>query len=195
MRDRWDSLGKSLHWCVALSILITVPAGYVMSSTYGPSFKDAGILQLHLLASQIHHTLGILTLAAAIVWITRRLLRGRPMNSASPMPQLFVSRVVHFGLLALLILIPWSGWTALSSLADSPQFGKTHLWFFTADGLLPRIWMALPFDDPAGYAQFARWHIWGLWAGLGLVSLHLLAALWHHFIRRDSVLRRMWPLG
>jgi cytochrome b561 len=29
----------------------------------------------------------------------------------------------------------------------------------------------------------------------GLVGIHLLAALWHHFIRRDGVLRRMLPGG
>jgi len=27
----------------------------------------------------------------------------------------------------------------------------------------------------------------------GLVGIHVLAALWHHFIRHDNVLRRMWP--
>lgn len=27
----------------------------------------------------------------------------------------------------------------------------------------------------------------------GLIGLHLLAALWHHFIRRAGVLLRMWP--
>jgi cytochrome b561 len=26
-----------------------------------------------------------------------------------------------------------------------------------------------------------------------LAGVHALAALWHHFIRRDGVLRRMWP--
>lgn len=195
MRDQWDSLTKTLHWCIALAILITAPVGYVMSSTYGPSFKDARALKLHLLASQIHHTLGILILAVALLWIVRRLVRGRLVGPIAPAHLHVISRVVHVGLLSLLVLLPWTGWTAISALADSAQFGKTHLWFFGSDGWLPRIWEPLPANDPTGYARFAQWHIWGLWAGLGLVSLHLLAALWHHFVRRDSVLRRMWPLG
>jgi cytochrome b561 len=28
-----------------------------------------------------------------------------------------------------------------------------------------------------------------------MVVLHVIAALWHHFIQRDSVLRRMWLRG
>lgn len=27
----------------------------------------------------------------------------------------------------------------------------------------------------------------------GLIGLHVLAALWHHFVRHDRVLQRMWP--
>jgi cytochrome b561 len=95
----------------------------------------------------------------------------------------------------LLVAIPWSGWTAISALADSPAFGNTHLWFFGFDRLLPRIWAPLPFNDPAGYRLFGQLHVWGLWAGLALVSLHVASAIWHHLLVRDGVLRRMWPLG
>lgn len=61
--------------------------------------------------------------------------------------------------------------------------------------MLPRIWEPLPFNDPMGYRLFGRMHVWALWVGLGLVALHVASALWHHAIRRDGVLRRMWPLG
>lgn len=193
--ERWDSASKALHWCIAITIACMAPAGYVMSSTYGASFKDARALKLHLLASQIHHTLGILVLAAALIWISRRLMRGRPVALPAPAYERAIAAIVHIALLSLLVLLPLSGWAAISALADSPQFGKTHLWFFGTDHLLPRIWQPLPFDNPGGYARFARWHIWGLWTGLALVSLHLLAALWHHWGRRDAVLRRMWPLA
>ena len=193
--ERWDVVTKIFHWCIAMAVIITVPAGYVMSTTYGASFKDARALTLHLLASQIHHTLGFLVLAAALIWIMRRLIRGRPVAPIDPAYAQAAAGIVHFALLLLLVLLPLSGCAAISALADSVQFGKTHLWFFAADHFLPRIWEPLPFDDPTGYARFARWHIWGLWSGLALVGLHLSAALWHHWVRRDSVLRRMWPLA
>jgi cytochrome b561 len=194
--SRWNSLVKALHWSIALLILIEVPAGFVMSRTYGASFKDANVLQLHVLASQFHHTIGFLVLAGALAWVARRLRRGRPSwDPALPRGQRVLAGSVHALLLALLVAIPWSGWTALSALADSPAFGSTHIWFFGFDRLLPRIWLPLPFDDPSGYAFFGRLHRWGLWAGLGLVGLHVASAFWHHVVVRDGVLRRMWPLG
>jgi len=41
-----------------------------------------------------------------------------------------------------------------------------------------------PTEDIHGYLAYTL---------LGLASLHALAALWHHFLRRDGVLQRMWP--
>lgn len=193
---RWDSLLKAAHWSIALLILVEVPAGFVMSMTYGPSFKDATVLKLHIFASQFHHTVGFLVLAGVLFWIARRLRRGRaPWDGAVTRGQRILASGVHGLLLALLVLIPWSGWTALSALADSAAYGTTHIWFFGFDRVLPRIWEPLPFNDPSGYARFGRLHVWGLWAGLALLSLHVAAALWHHAIVRDGVLRRMWPLG
>lgn len=193
---RWSHVTKALHWSLVLLILLEVPAGYVMSRTYGGSFKDRTIFDLHVLASQVHHTLGFIVLGGAAWWILHRLRRRRPpFDPAVPAYQRQLAVVVHALLLVLLVVVPWSGWTALSALADSPQYGPTHMWFFGWDRLLPRIWTPLPFSDPAGYARFGALHRWALWAGLGLVTVHVASALWHHAIRRDAVLRKFWPLG
>lgn len=193
--QRWDAFIKALHWSIALLVLLEVPAGFVMSRTYGPGFKDRNVLELHILASQVHHTIGFLVLVLALAWILRRIRRGRPSWDPAVSPgQRRLAGAVHALLLCLLVAIPWSGWAALSALADSPVYGNTHIWLFGFDRVLPRIWAPLPFDDPAGYARFGRLHVWGLWAGLALVSLHAAAALWHHARARDGVLRRMWPL-
>jgi len=41
-----------------------------------------------------------------------------------------------------------------------------------------------PTEDLHGYLAYALF---------ALAGIHALAALWHHFIRRDAVLKRMWP--
>ena len=43
-----------------------------------------------------------------------------------------------------------------------------------------------PTEDIHGYLAYALF---------GLAGVHVLAALWHHFIRRDGLLLRMWPAG
>ena len=53
---------------------------------------------------------------------------------------------------------------------------------------------------PALAAPRARWalaagdiHALMMWILLGLVVLHAAAALYHHLVRKDAVLRRMLP--
>jgi cytochrome b561 len=192
---RWPVAIKALHWSVVLAVIVVAPAGYLMSRTFGPSFKDAKVLELHLLMSQIHHTLGFLLLGAGLIWLVTRLRIARPPHESASVVERAAARAVHLALGMLLLLIPWSGWTALSALEDSAAYGKTHMWFFGFDRILPRIWTPLPATDPAGYGRFAGLHRWLLITAAVLLAVHLLSALWHHFARRDAVLRRMWPLG
>ena len=193
--DHWSSAQKAIHWLTICAITVTVPAGFLMSYTFGPSFHNADILKLHILASQIHHTVGFLLLATGFIWLLRKVSMPRPpLPQSLPRWQKPAAMAAQGLLLLLLILIPWSGWTALSALADSAAYGPTHMWFFSTDRLLPRIWTPLSATDPRGYGRFAKLHIWLLIIGAAVVTLHIGAALWHHFIGRDNLLRRMWPL-
>jgi cytochrome b561 len=37
------------------------------------------------------------------------------------------------------------------------------------------------------------WHSALAWTLLALIALHVAAALWHQYIRRDGLLDAMWP--
>jgi len=43
-----------------------------------------------------------------------------------------------------------------------------------------------PTEEIHGYLAYALFT---------LIGIHVLAALWHQFIRRDKILSRMWPAG
>jgi len=47
--------------------------------------------------------------------------------------------------------------------------------------------------DRAIFHPTEDWHGWLAYGLFGLAGLHALAALWHHFILKDGVLRRMIP--
>ena len=47
-------------------------------------------------------------------------------------------------------------------------------------------------DRELGYG-LQDWHVDAAWVLLALVFGHVAAALWHHYIRRDNVLRSMQP--
>jgi len=83
--------------------------------------------------------------------------------------------------LRLLIALPVVGW-ALTSAHDIPLsfLGVIHL---------PKLVAA----DSELADNLERLHVWLAWGLLAAVAIHVAAALWHHFIRRDAVLDAMLP--
>ena len=189
--QRWGSLSKALHWAMALLILIEVPVGFVMAYTYGPSFRDADVRALHVTLAQVHHTNGFLILLLVglrLLWRIRQPVPDLPLH----VYQRALARLTHGIFYGLLILIPLSGWMAISVLGDTERFGETPLWLFGWD-VVPPIAPQRPLDDPFGYGFVASIHRYAIYAGGGLLALHVLAALWHHLVSRDGILLRMWP--
>jgi cytochrome b561 len=97
-----------------------------------------------------------------------------------------------------LLLIPLSGWAALSSMAAGAGYPAPSMWFFTHDGfgpggMIPHIVPPVAWNAPTlfNFGFFARAHVYMLMLLAALLVLHGSAALLHHFIRRDDVLLRM----
>jgi cytochrome b561 len=192
----WGAVAKGLHWLFVILILAEVPAGLLMTSTYGPAFKAPAAARLHVLIEQIHHTIGFSILALVALRLGWRLYDHAPSeNTASSRAEHGAARAVQWSFYLLLALIPLSGWAALSSLGDSPLYGHTAIWFFNIDRLVPHLFPAQPLSGRFGYATFAKTHIVLLYVGLALIAVHVAAALWRHFRQKDYTLRSMWPLA
>jgi cytochrome b561 len=182
---RSDRIVRVSHWTAAALIGSTVPIGFWMSATYGAAQANANLQpRLHLL-SAIHHTLGFTILGLAGIWAAARAAGGRGAAAAQIQPwRAALARTVHAILFLLLILLPLSGWAALSAFGEFPiYFGGYHL-----PGIVARV----PFDDAHGYAFYAQVHRWCWKVGAGLLALHLSAAVWHQCVLKDGALARMW---
>jgi cytochrome b561 len=120
------------------------------------------------------------------------------MNPVPPLPASmsavtkFAAHATHFLLYVLIIAIPLSGWLLVSS---SPLGLPTMYFGWFA-------WPELPYfsDLPRAAKKlwvqdFATVHIYLAWSAIVLVTIHVVAALYHQFIRRDVVLGRMLPLA
>ena len=69
--ESWGSLSKLFHGLIVIMIFVQVPAGFLMSYTYGLALHAPAAMPLHNLASQIHHTTGfaiLFMLAARLAW-------------------------------------------------------------------------------------------------------------------------------
>jgi hypothetical protein len=126
-----------------------------------------------------------LVLGATLASLKQRHLLAAIAITASIMVR--QNNVVWAGFLPLVSLwptihadLPLLGW-ALSNAEGKP----VHLFGLTLPALVSAD------EDLADTLQ--AWHLNAAWVLLGLVSLHVAAALWHHFVLRDEVLRRMLP--
>jgi cytochrome b561 len=193
--EAWGGLSKTFHWLFALAIAVEVPAGFLMSATFGMSLKHDDVQPLHFTLSQIHHTIGFFVLALVLLRLGWRLRHPTPALPAGlTIYHRWLARLNQGALYALLIAIPLSGWAALTSLADTAEYGKTMIWFFGTDSFprMPFLAVKAP-DDPTGYRFFGWLHRTLLVTGGCLLALHVVGALWHQFVRRDRVLLRMLP--
>jgi cytochrome b561 len=186
---RWGWLSKSFHWIMAVMIAVIVGVGLFLSPTYQFKVTSERMEAVHIVLSRIHQTMGLLILILVTLRLAWRLKQQVPdMPPGLAAYQRILAKLTHFFLYLLMFLLPLSGWAAMSAFGEAPSY------FFWIEGL-PQIVPKVPLDHPYGYSFYSGIHHFAINAGAALLSLHVVAALWHHFVKKDSVLRRMWPLA
>ena len=63
--------------------------------------------------------------------------------------------------------------------------------FFLAWDSMPRLVPQVAEEAFFNYEFFATIHRWCWRAGAALLGFHIIGALWHHYVARDGILRRM----
>ena len=175
----YTSTAKLLHWLVASLVVVQ----FVLANL-GERAEDADNLARELALFANHRSVGITILALIII---RLLWRWRnpppPLPETVPQWQLMASRVSHYSLYGILLVMPISGWL-MTSAAD-----VSVSWFGLVD--LP------DFVSPDHERHEFFEEIHKLLAKLLFViaSLHILAALKHGLFDKDGVLRRMLPVS
>jgi cytochrome b561 len=163
---------RVLHWTTAFLILSMIPLGIVIANEWGGSAQD--------FLYDLHRSIG----AAIIPLIVLRLIyrwTHPPLPLPDDLPELqrLAAHATHWGLYILLIVQPFIGWIATSAYpASVTVFGLFEL---------PPIW---PEDRPFSEQLFSVHSLMGI-AIACLVSVHIGAALYHHFVRKDRILMRV----
>ena len=171
--ERYDSVQIALHWLI--SALIVAAIGLIWTVNALPK----GDLQTTLFF--LHRSCGVTILALAVLRLAWRLSRSVPPPPATlPAWQQLAATATHWLLYALIIIMPITGYLS------SALLGHPVTVFFLFD--LPPLGEHKPYADIAGAI-----HVTLQWAVYGLIALHAGAALRHHFVLRDGVLRRMLP--
>lgn len=172
----YSGTARLLHWLVAVLIFVQVFSGLTMvwyaSST---NFAEPSS-QMY----DAHKIGGLLILALVVARFAYRLYNGAPADEPTLEPwQKTISHATHWLLYGLLFAVPLIGWLAASYFGEFMPFGVR----------LP----ALVGKDQAASEQAFRLHQIMAFVLIGVVSMHITAALYHHLVRKDNVLRRMLP--
>jgi cytochrome b561 len=180
--DRYSSFAIFLHWTMALGIFALITIGLTMKHA---TLTPMRLFQLY----QMHKSIGVVILLAAMLRLGWRLLRPPPPLPASmpPMEQK-AARGGHLLLYFFLFALPLTGW----ALVSTSKLNIPTVLF----GMVP--WPHLPVlstlaDKAPAEAFFKLVHRLGAWTLIVVIFGHAAAALRHHFLIHDDVLLRMLP--
>ena len=176
--SRYSLVAIVLHWVLGLALLGMVGVGVYMA--------DLPFSPLRLKLYNWHKWAGMSILALSVlrvVWRATHRPPALPANIAQAMPlwQHLAHHGTHYAMYALFFVVPLVGW-AYSSAAGFP---------IVVFGVLPMPDLVAP--DKALAEMIKPLHELSAFALVGLVVLHVAAALKHQWIDRDQLINRMWP--
>jgi len=171
----FSSSAKFLHWSVA-ALIVTQ---FVLAELAEVAEHRADAIdQLALWAN--HKSVGMTILLLAIIRVGVRITSAPPkLPNTMPDWQKTASHLSHILLYSFLFALPLTGWLMSSATAYSVS------WF----NLFAFPDLVTPSEELAGRLQST--HHFLAKALVGIAGLHILAALKHHFVDKDDVLKRM----
>ena len=174
MVQRYTTTAIVFHWLVALLIIGAFSMGLVMT--------EMSLSPTKLQYYSWHKWAGVTILGLATLRLLWRLgHRAPPYPASLPAWQKFSANLLHGLLYVLMFAVPVSGY------------------FYTLSAGYPVLYFGL-FELPVLIEKneelkpvLQAVHFWLNMTLANAVGLHIAAALKHHFIDRDDVLRRMLP--
>lgn len=174
--SEWGWAARFFHWATALLISATIPIGWWANSL------ERGATERALF--DLHFQLGLLILLLVLARLLWRMFDSAPQPPDSAGSLIAKAAAISHRLLYLTIL------TMIVSGYIIQLHMRPSLKILGFSGI-PRPFE--PGDDESLRAVAWYVHSYGFWLLVGLIRLHVGAALWHHVVRRDNVLIRMLP--
>jgi cytochrome b561 len=169
----WGSVSRAFHWILGLMVIGMLAYGWWMNHIVPRPDR--------LFHRSIHADIGYVVLLLMVIRLIWRAINPTPASATdAPRWEKLAAHANHWALYLITIVVALLGWA--HSGAHKPDYAD---WF----GLfrVPQFTST----DRANSAFFEHWHIYMAYVLIGLVVLHILAALYHHFFKSDGVVSRM----
>ena len=167
----YGTITKLFHWLISIMVICLIIVGFTMANM-DPSEQKSQIVA-------IHKATGVIVLSLVCLRLVWRLINVEVLLPVDlPSWQKAAARLNHYLLYVCMFLMPISG----ISMSLFAGYDINVFNIFTIQAFDRNIAIATLFYKTHQITAF------GL---VGLITLHILAALFHHFIRKDNVLIRM----
>jgi cytochrome b561 len=172
----WGWVAQLLHWTIVILVITQFVLGTIADDL------PLGMHKLAVLAR--HKSVGITIFMLVVLRLVWRWSNPTPALPSTLKPyERHLARITHAALYVLLLVMPITGWIMSSARA----FPVSWFGFFQLPDLVA--------PNKTLYDAMLTTHGTLAWILAGVATLHLLAALKHHFVLKDDVLRRMLPFA
>lgn len=169
---RYGVVAMLLHWGMAVLIVGLLILGLYMT--------DLPVGTTKLKFYGWHKEFGFLVLTLALVRFAWRWINILPrLPDSMPQWQKIGARVSHWAFYGFMFALPISGWLMTSAAG----FPVSFFGLFVIPNLIE--------PNEAQRLLFAEIHEWLAYGLITTIGIHVAAALKHHFIDKDDILRRM----
>ena len=171
-QNSYGVIAKGFHWLLFLMFSFSIVAGNLLAS------MPKGVEKIQ--AAGMHKSFGVIILTLILLRLAWRLINDTPKDvSGTPAIQKFMAHAMHWALYALMLAQPLSG----IMMSQSAGFPVSFFGLFELPMFLDK--------DPslAGFFKDVHGTVWVLLV-LAVIG-HAGAALHHHFILKNDVLKRM----
>lgn len=169
--ESYGNIAKLIHWLMAGLFLLMFAIAYTMINIPRSDFMFA--------LYDFHKATGLLLFMLVSLRLTWRWLNPQPALVDVPRWQQVAAKLNIYLLYALMFLLPMAGF--LTSTLGNHVVTFYHLFYIQ------------PLANNAAASRFfSIAHEYLAYTLVAAFTLHVLAALHHHYVKRDDVLRRMW---
>lgn len=170
--NKYGVISKTFHWLIFLLVTALIVVGFFLDDV--PDEYKGTVYNIHKLTGVFVFFLMLLR----ILWSWCNVKPALP--AGMPKWQQVSARTTHYLLYLLVTAMPLVGWIGSSASRKAPHICDLTL-------TLP-----VPEDKALSHALFDVHEVIAYMI-IGLVCVHVAAALYHHFVKKDDVLRRMLP--
>jgi cytochrome b561 len=165
-------IAKVLHWGMGLTIIGMLAFGFIMTSL-PPGPQKWNFFYM------IHKSVGVSLLGLLFLRLFWRWTNPTPVLTVTGWLAI-IARLSVYVLYIMMLTMTLSGFIM-------SEAGNHPIQFFN----LFEIPLILPFNRKLAFLA-SEIHSYSAFATVAIVCFHILAALYHHFILKDTVLKRMW---